>query len=833
MPGTRRKQSLARLKPCFTPEQCTLDIDPEVTSVVDDTISPPNTSALKSISTRMPALCGENYIKVVRCAFCVVCVLILALGVTKRQGLCLRSRRACTPLATAWASKLFPAPRLRTLQQDPASSHPTSSTLPKPALQHHNRPRRDLPTHSAMAAPNRSFAGRIASINSMVSGIENWDDADFEDGDGLLFKNSTVHSLSSRLSVRSESNTGDDDWQVLLAPDDDLSTNKAIFSAKQAGIPIPTSVPASALLGGSIKRLGKPKNNKKIELDDDWGNDLELPDAATGGQLKLKALVPRTPADDQDDFDDWGEGSLGIRFAGTKRDPRGGRSSSASAMSPSLGSCMTLESEDDDLTGLVLPTEPLDFNARLNKLKAAEQPPLAPSPFPNQQQCELPPTSVPAVVPAEDVPLPAEEPIQEHAEDDFEADFDLPATLPPLALPRSLSQSPAVTPITSPLPESEAASSPQPQPKAADEEEDFMEGLDFGAGEVLDTRKLTLNRNIVVKKTASKPATPPAARPTASITFTDKPSSSRIPRPLTTTAARTRLTPVYESGAPMHGSTRPMPTTTSAQYLKAKRSAPLLRNANFQSSARSSVPFLPAGSTNAQSHHVTTRSSQSHLRRDSDPRRPLSPSMRSHSRMSLSGQVDAPSRVGVRRDLAPSVLSRHPPPPKKLTKPQRKRNFGDGHELDLFDDLPTSATKEKQYEKTPRNTASTKTLRSQASTSRLPMPDRMTTPLPQTPKSPPKTDHTPRFARDTTASRNAREQRLAGTRSRGEGPIAPTSRPVSWQAQVAARSPYTSPTALRKKGTGQKPQLIRQMTQPYTQSKKPMHCAYPLSLTST
>jgi hypothetical protein len=693
-----------------------------------------------------------------------------------------------------------------------------------------------------MAAPNRSFAGRIASINSMVSGIENWDDADFEDGDGLLFKNSTVHSLSSRLSVRSESNTGDDDWQVLLTPDDDLSTNQAIFSAKQAGIPIPTSVPASALMGGSIKRLGRAKNNKKIELDDDWGNDLELPDPASGGELKLRAPVPRAPADDHDDWgDDWGEGSLGIRWGGTKRDLRGGRSSSASAMSPSLGSCMTLESEDDDLTGLVLPTEPMDFTSRLNRLKAAEQTqtqtqtPLAPSPFTSQQPRDQPPTSVPDVVPAEDVPVPAEDPVyQEPAEEDFEADFDLPATFPPLALNQTQTSSPAVTPITSPPLGSEAASSPQPPPKPVDDEEDFMDGLDLGAGEVLDTKKLTLNRNIVVKKSASKPATPPASRPSASITFTDKPSSgSRIPRPLPTTAARTRLTPVYESGAAMQGTTRPMPTTTSAQYLKAKRSAPLLRSSNFQPSPRSSAPFLPAGTSTSQSHHVTARGSTGLLRRDSDPRRPLSPSMRSHSRMSITGQLDvnSPGRTGVRRDLAPSAHGRHPPPPKKLTKPQRKRNFGDGHELDLFDDLPTSAVKEKQYEKAPRNSASTKTLRSQSSTSRLPMPDRMTTPLPPTPNAPPKTDNTPRFARDTAASRNAREQRLGGTRSRGEGPIVPVARPVSWQAQVAARSPQTSPTTLRKKGTGQKPQLIRQMTQPYTQSKTSMLHVSSLSLT--
>lgn len=111
------------------------------------------------------------------------------------------------------------------------------------------------------------------------------------------------------------------------------------------------------------------------------------------------------------------------------------------------------------------------------------------------------------------------------------------------------------------------------------------------------------------------------------------------------------------------------------------------------------------------------------------------------------------------------------------------------------------------------------------------MPDRMTTPLPPTPNGPTKTDNTPRFARDTAASRNAREQRLGGTRSRGEGPIAPVARPVSWQAQVAARSPQTSPTTLRKKGTGQKPQLIRQMTQPYTQSKTSMLHVSSLSLT--
>lgn len=620
---------------------------------------------------------------------------------------------------------------------------------------------------------NRSFAARIASISSNTSRMESWDDGDFDDtSDGLLFK-SAVPSLSSRMSVRSEAESNDD-WQFLIPPNDELSTTKAITTAaKQAGIPIPTSVPPSALLGGSIKRLGKKQSNKKLDVDDDWGNDLVLPTDTAGG-LKLKPPAPITPADDQDDFD-WGEGSLGIRFAGTRQSTRGARSSSVSAMSPSLGSCMTLESEDDDLGGLVLPNGNLDFNARLEKLKKTEHQGQLPtpdaSPLPAVYPREQPPTSAPSSIPVDEPPLS-----------------------PAARTSPALLDSPG----------------PSPKPRRTDDEDDFENEFEFAGADFFDSKKLTLNRNVVVKKSSPKLTAPSAARPATTVTFTDRPTTSRIPRPLPSTT-RTRLTPVYETGASTQNQSRPMPTTTSAQLLRAKRSAPMLRN-NVPTHQAPRMPFLPAGTTTSQSHHVIAKGSQGHLRRDSDPRRPQSPSMRSYSR--LSGET--PSRAGMRRELAPSALARHPPPT-KLTRPKSKRTFGDGHELDMFDDLPTSASKEKQFEKAPRNVASNKTLRSQASNSRLPMPDRMATPMPQTPRSPPKVDHTPRFARDTAASRNAREQRLAGTRSRQEGSV--SSRPMSWAAQVAARSPHTSPSAQRKKGTGQKPQLIRQMTQPLTQSK--------------
>jgi hypothetical protein len=644
-----------------------------------------------------------------------------------------------------------------------------------------------------MQTSKGSFAQRMASMASMASaasttstGIENWDDdAEFQ---GELFANSTstVRSMSSRLSIRSESNTGDDDWQVLVTPDDDLSTRNAIKSATQAGIPIPKSVPSTALLGGSIKRLGKRKSNRKVAVDDDWGQDLELPMNANG-TLELKPPVPRTPADDQDDFDDWGEGSLGIRFAGTRREARGGRGSSVSAMSPSMGSCMTLESEEDDITGLVLPNEPLDFNARLEKLTKTEHP--TPDVSPKSTQKRLPPpTSAPA-------PQLAPSLFPPPSDGEFPLELDLHLG-----------------------PDTKIELKPELKPSVEHKEEDFFDGLDIGTEDALDTNKLTLNPKLVVKKQPSKKLSiPTASRPATTITFTDKPSVSRIPRPLPST--RSKLTPVYESGASTTNSTRQMPTTTSAQLLRAKRSAPVLRS-NYGNVARAPVPFLPAGSSNAQSHHVMSKGPQGHYRRDSDPRRPLSPAMRTHSRMSTLNFPETPSRAGLRRDSASTTASgREGTLKRTLSKPLgSKRVYGDGSELEIFDDLPISTTKEKQFEKHPKNTQG-KTIRHLPSNSRLPMHDRMATPLPQTPRSPPRIqpDSTPRFARDTAASRIAREQRLAGTRSRGEGPIAPTQ--TNWKAQVAARSPHTSPTALRKRSIGQKPTLIHATSAPTPKSK--------------
>ncbi|KAJ9641838.1 hypothetical protein H2199_005051 [Coniosporium tulheliwenetii] len=575
----------------------------------------------------------------------------------------------------------------------------------------------------------------------MASQVENWDD----DGDfqGDLFSNSisTVQtSLSSRLSVHSESNAGDEDWQVLLTPNDDSATQNAISTAKHAGIPIPAGVPSSALLGGTIQRLGKKKSQQKI--DDDWGDELELP--APGG-LRLKTpQTPATPAEEDDGFFDDLEGSLGIRFGGTRRENRN-RSSSVSAMSPSLNSCLTLESEEDGLDGLVIPTEPLDFNAKLKQLKEAE-------------------TATPDVS-----PLPAQKPSPQE-----------PAQASPLQ--------------PSPMPE---------QKKSMGEEDDFFDDLDLGHGEVLDTKKLTLNRNLKVQTSKIQISSP---RVTTSLTFTDKPVASRIPRPLGAASRLSKLAPVYEAGATeATKQVRAAPTTTSAQLLKQKRSAPALRSA-YNSGPKPPVPFLPAGAATAQSHHITARPAPGHLRRDSDPHRSETPAFRRPLSRLGGAPPETPSRLP-RRDIAPVALA---------------QQAASKSELEVFDDLPTSASKEQQFLKEPKGRGAPKTLRHQPSLGRIGLPERMMTPLPpQTPRSPTKLrppQNLPRFARDTAASRIARESRLGAQKPPERPPVLPPA--TNWKAKIAAASPHTSPTAQRTKpkGTGQKPFLIKQMNAPVTKT---------------
>ncbi|MCJ1244308.1 hypothetical protein MMC30_001506 [Trapelia coarctata] len=796
--------------------------------------------------------------------------------------------------------------------------------------------------------------------------IECWDDdGDLEGIDDLQFRNvssttmntnrSSSHhrdSISSRASARSDVGE-DDDWQVLLPSNDAVSTSHAIASAKSAGIPIPDNVPTSALLGGTIKRLGG-RRIKKV-LGDEWGEDLQLPKPGEGGltlkrkeaqevpdalrqisggfsqnsspakpqtnmtfmeriqsvgisqasfstldrfrdneddfdfgdvptikvaknrplqkaidftppptkpkkdfedfeddiifptdgePLKLSARkeIPKTPAfHGHDEFDpDWGDGSqgsLGTSLGGTRRTGRSNRSSSISALSPSvfspsLSSCLTAESEDEYLDGLVLPDGPLKLEEALRKRKESASP----------------------------------------------------------------------DPTDGKKPEVRAAA-----------REDFFSDIQIGDGDVFDSGKLTLNRNIKHKVTRQ---TSPGRRPATTLTFTNKPqnvtTTTRIPKLQTNDRNRSKLEPVSESGGPILNSRKSMgrlgghsaqlsfssiptpttssvpipsapstpsrrglnsrasrdlmkiePTTTSAQLLKAKRSMPMMKNqasparppsyqrppsqsdyssrgipsrpktpvdrtlpeASLNSSRKPPVPFLPAGNLHGQSHHISSKSSRNFHRPNSSDSNENIPLNRPISR--LSNPSYRPFSPSVRRDLAPESLAREAAAKRTLTKPTRRRAFGDGSELDVFDDLPTSATVESKFVKQPLRGKSSN-LRTKLSTSKnasnssLPRTDTSANSAPLTPLSPKKPDtnitNVPRFARDTAASRTAREQRAGiqppqpfqSTTTVESNTLLSSHSAINWKARIAAK-PISSPRhnpKLRSKPT-QKPSLIK------------------------
>ncbi|KAF5000014.1 hypothetical protein FGRMN_2095 [Fusarium graminum] len=782
---------------------------------------------------------------------------------------------------------------------------------------------------------------RLKPRQPVEADIENWDDDDFEvDGDDLSFRSpSTATNIPSRpsssrrrdsgsshFSFRSEFD-GEEEKHVHIPGDDEKSTLDAITAAQNAGIPLPTNVPSSALMGGTIKRLGGRKIRKIIQ--DDWENDLEIPDSSQGfkikkseppkspeslrhvsfgststhtspinwgnspptspfdksirrestqsiqsiqsfqsvqsatsslsaainldrfkdadddddffgdggdtirasksrqppkpvsfitpptpqrevkvanpeddfemdlelpsdGKLKLttRKEIPKTPANQSEDLD-WGEGSLGTRWGGTRRDPRSARSSAASALSPSVSSSITAESEDETFDGLILPSGPVNWTERLQQRRKSRSPGRI-----------------------------SEEPI-------------LPAKKNP--------------------------------PSAEADKPDFLDGLDIGEGDVFDSSKLTLHKNVRVKET--RPASPVRPKTAVSLTFTTKTmSSTRIPRLNHHERTHsTSLEPVSESGGPIlqrarrshsrmghsshpstvslptptttspsHGmpppsrrrevgvrtsttSLRTEPTTTSAQLLKQKRSLPVIRGMNTpgkhsyrherpasrsennrpfsgvrpktpterqrQGSTdspatvrRSHLPFIPAGASQSQSQHVATKQTRGFRRHDSDTSIG-SIDMRPNSRTLSRSTIRSPSPTHRYRATGDTW--------ERLSKPKNKKNFGDGHELDGFDDLPTSRESETKYLKQPTSSGPKVALRNKLYQNVL--PDRTTTTSPSIPSTP-RPSYTPHFARDTAASRIARETSLA-QRVPSSGPLTPINSQRT--AHVSSRSNLT------------------------------------------
>lgn len=559
------------------------------------------------------------------------------------------------------------------------------------------------------------------------------------------------------------------------------------------------------------------KKEEDKKQDDDFEMDLELP---SDGKLKLarKRDIPKTPSLNTSDDFDWGESSLGTRFGGTKRDAFSNRSSSVSALSPSIASSITAESEDENLDGLELPIGPLNLNERLKRRKLSRSPqrsawnqPSRSSRQPLQQAEEKEDPLSGLELGEGDVFKPGKLSLHRNVKVK-ESQPTVPAR-PKAAVSITFTNKPVTGAPTSRL----------PRPMVSHERSHTQSSLE------------------PVSESGGPIQPRPSRRSQSRMGHSTQSSVSSIHTPTTPTPTTTfhqQVTPRRKDvgqKTPM-GTLRGEPTTTNAQLLRLKRSMPAMRanqspakppasrfdrppsrtdssrpqsfirpktpvdrpRSIYESSAAQArkphAPFLPAGASQSQSQNVNAKVPRAFRRHDSDQGPEVRPLSRAFSRSTMR----SPSPRRHRNDKVTTE-----PIWQQLSKPRRMRHFGDGHELDGFDDLPTSAQAESRFTKQPVGSGNRSNVRNKMLQNVL--PDR-STPSPVSPFSPSRADYTPRFARDTTASRLAREASLA-QRAPPSGPLAPLT--AQRVAQLSTRSnlnPGHPQNTIRAKKTRKPPQ---------------------------
>ncbi|KAJ5907992.1 hypothetical protein N7495_000674, partial [Penicillium taxi] len=557
--------------------------------------------------------------------------------------------------------------------------------------------------------------------------------------------------------------------------------------------------------------LNLPRKTLALRRDvEDFDQDLEFPPDHQPLQLTHRkdylGISSPTPLDD---FDlEWAEGSIGIRLAGTARDGRSVPSSTISLASPSVSSCLTVESEEDGLDGLVFPEGPLDFGASLKKRQESS---------------------------------PGEAPTK-----------------------RDLGSSP---------------------PNFSDVD-DFFAGIEVDNGRAFSPGKMSLNPNVKCKtERPSSPSRRSATTLTFTSSLDSTSQNTRIPR-LSSSHERTQSThsnleTVSESGAPLskfqssqcrlgHTAqtsvsslppTVPVPTSnspvTTRRILSSRtlRTPPLSADSSSRLQTKRSLPSIRG----VQNSQRTTSHSKDSIRRPKTPverlvadgralRRPqgaLSSAgpLERQSYPSASSNTYRPSRRAGSDSSGDlympqntfSRLSRPSPPEslhltkpetsgsaRTLNRPTKRRNFGDGTELESFDDLPTSVNSESKFVKNPAGRGAPRSVRSRLSVSRITPPTSSPT---TTPPSAPKPSHsTPRFARDTNSSRIARESRISSLSSKPRdvtGPLLPFN--PNWKGPISRISSNGASVRSRKsKSTSKlpsKPQLIKPLGSSLQESK--------------
>ncbi|KAJ5836136.1 hypothetical protein N7447_002162 [Penicillium robsamsonii] len=573
-----------------------------------------------------------------------------------------------------------------------------------------------------------------------------------------------------------------------------------------------------------IPTLKAPRSPKKLNIGnvgsgfnieqeaDDFNQDFELPANHQPLELSHRKANFYVSSPTLEDFDlEWSEGSIGVRVGGTTRDGRSAPSSSISIASPSVSSCLTAESEDDGLDGLVIPEGPLDFSASLQKRQTAQ---------------------------AENAEAEESDHIPSDAEDFFSGididnekafSFGKPALNPNIKCKTERPSSPTRRSATT-LTFTSATGSPRTRiPRLSGHDRTHSTHLETvsESGAPLSKFRTSQSRlgHSSQSSTSSLPA--PSANPTSP---TPTLSSRRVlgSRNSRDTAKAGEGTPSVRrlktkrslpsirglgSAASMAASQRPVDRPVRLPSARPKTPVDLPVSDARSLNRRPQVPFMPAGVSESQSHHASVKGYRSSRRTNSDSSGGLLSPQGTVSRLSRPTRNE-PFRAGFGDTSVDSLGSTK----RTITRPSKRRNFGDGTELESFDDLSTSVLAESKFVKTPTGRGAPRSIRARLSQSRIDPHDASPIQSSTSPSTSKLRSPTPRFARDTNASRNAREQRIASMtinlKNREPNPLSTFN--SNWKSQPISRIPPASTTVRSRKGKSNvkstsKPHLIKPM----------------------
>jgi hypothetical protein len=557
------------------------------------------------------------------------------------------------------------------------------------------------------------------------------------------------------------------------------------------------------------------------DADDDFEKDFEFPSQEMTLKLSPQPSMPTMIASINDDIWDigWTDGDGTGRFGGTKRDGRSTHSSSVSAFSPSASSCLTAETEDDILDGLVLPDGPFNFEDNLKKRKVLRTDTEEPSPK------------------SQPVSKNHKTTMSDNFFDELDVDDGSVFTSLKMNVNRNVKRKLDARPMTPNRSEktitftnkTPSVGTRIPRLSSHNRSRTSLEPVSESGNPVTQFRRpqsrLTAhgNRSSVESIHSSPPVTPSGGRRSLGGRISregmnsDRDLSSSHAQLLKSkrSAPAIRGPEESSSAAPFQRpSSRQESVSLIPSYARPKTPVDRLTTDSRLGSHRSQAPFLPAGASQSQSHHASLKYSRHFRRSDSETSTDSTVGPKPTSRLSHTVRPDTHVRHHAHSASEGSnIMVKHP-----VTRPTRRRNYGDGNELESFDDLPTSATIESQFIKTPVGHGPPRSVRSRLAQS--PTALRIETPLPTMTSNAPSrpSSFKPRFARDTNASRIAREQRIASlslpTRNRDSAPLAPLS--TNWKGPQPPRQPDSMLTARSKKGKasrpgGPKPQLIKSM----------------------